>query len=173
MSLITNYKLELFPPPCFLGSAFWTGKVDFDGDLTEFLPYLNGYLKKRIYNPVAKTIIFNFENHKVSIRPKEVKISNIKDKEEGEVITRKLIDFLNELWDKKDSITPDYEKKEPPKVLDIYKILPKTNCGNCSHASCFVFATKLSQGDAEIYECSELDKEEKEQIEKLFWGDKQ
>jgi ArsR family metal-binding transcriptional regulator len=170
MTLINNYKLQLFPPPCLPGSVYWSGKLEIDNNLTELLPFLNGYLNKRIYIPQAKTIVFNFENHKVSIRPDEIKIGNIIDKEEGEKVAANLVKFINNIWERRSEITPDYSKKEPPKVIDIYKLLPKTNCKKCNQPSCFVFATKLSQGDAEIYQCPEIDKEKINEIEKLFWG---
>ncbi len=170
MTLIKDYKLELFPPPCLPGSVYWSARLEVNSNIEKLLPYLNGYLEKRIYNPQAKTIVFNFENHKVSVRPNEIKISNIPDKESGEEIAKKVVQFLNEIWQKKDEITPDFEKKEPPKVVDIYKLLPKTNCKKCNQPNCFVFATKLAQGEVEIYECPELTEENKEKIEKLFWG---
>ena len=170
ITLIKDYTLELFPPPCLPGSIYWSARLKVDSNLEKLLPYLNGYLDKRIYNPQAKTIVFNFENHKVSVRANEIKISNIPDKDSGEKIAKKIVQFLNEIWQKKDEITPDYEKKEPPKVVDIYKLLPKTNCKKCNQPNCFVFATKLAQGDVEIYECQELSKENREKIEKLFWG---
>ena len=39
-----------------------------------------------------------------------------------------MIRFLNELYTKKGSITPDHKKHKPVSVLDIYKLLPGTNC---------------------------------------------
>ncbi len=170
MGFIENYKLELFPPPCIPGSVYWSGRITFDGDLTNLLPYLNGYLKKRIYNPQAKTIVFNFKNHKIAVRSNEIKISNIIDKKDGEKIAKDITNFINEIYEKKDQIIPDFNKKEPPKVVDIYKFLPKTNCGKCQEPSCFVFATKLAQGEVEIEHCPELNEKNKKAIEKLFWG---
>ncbi len=170
MPLIKDYKLELFPPPCFPGAVHWSAKVDINGDLTDFLPYLNGYFEKNTYNPNAKTLVCSFDNHKVAIRPKEIKIGNLIDKNEGEKIAKQVIELINELWEKKDELTPNYEKKEPPKVIDIYKILPKTNCKKCNHPSCFVFATKLSQGDEDIESCPELNLREKELLKQLFFG---
>ena len=170
MGIIKNYKLELFPPPCIPGSIYWSGRITFDEDLTELLPYLNGYLTKKIYNPQAKTIVFNFKNHKIAVRSNEIKISNIIDKDDGEKIAKEIINFINKIYEKRNEIDPDYEKKEPPKVVDIYKLLPKTNCKKCQEASCFVFATKLAQGEVEIDHCPELDEEKRKEIERLFWG---
>ena len=37
--------------------------------------------------------------------------------------------------------------------LDIFKLLPKTNCGDCSVPTCLAFAMKLAQGQAELAAC--------------------
>ncbi|MBA2863755.1 acetyl-CoA decarbonylase/synthase complex subunit gamma [Methanococcus maripaludis] len=41
-------------------------------------------------------------------------------------------------------------------AMDIYKLLPKTNCGKCGDASCMAFAAKLSQKEAELSACPQL-----------------
>jgi acetyl-CoA decarbonylase/synthase complex subunit gamma len=37
--------------------------------------------------------------------------------------------------------------------MDIFKLLPKTNCGECGVATCMAFAMKLSQKNAELSQC--------------------
>ena len=36
------------------------------------------------------------------------------------------------------------------KALDIYKLLPKTNCKKCGHPTCLAFAMKLATGKVEV-----------------------
>ncbi len=38
-------------------------------------------------------------------------------------------------------------------AVDIYKFLPKTNCGKCGTSSCFGFAAKLATNQASPDEC--------------------
>ncbi len=38
-------------------------------------------------------------------------------------------------------------------AMDIYKQLPKTNCGDCGVPTCLAFAMKLAQGQASLDEC--------------------
>ena len=40
--------------------------------------------------------------------------------------------------------------------MDIYQLLPKTNCRLCSAKTCMAFATKLALGDVEPEECTPL-----------------
>lgn len=43
------------------------------------------------------------------------------------------------------------------KALDVYKLLPKTNCKKCGHPTCLAFAMKLAAGKAEVEACPDLD----------------
>jgi len=46
--------------------------------------------------------------------------------------------------------------------LDIFKLLPKTNCGDCGVPTCMAFAMKLVQKKAELSECPHASDEAKE-----------
>ncbi|MHB8158184.1 MAG: (Fe-S)-binding protein, partial [Desulfocucumaceae bacterium] len=67
-----------------------------------------------------------------------------------------LHDLINETWEKRDSITPNYEKKVKPTVPQFYSWLPKTNCKECGEASCFAFATMIITGKQHIENCRPL-----------------
>jgi len=43
------------------------------------------------------------------------------------------------------------------KALDVYKLLPKTNCKKCGYPTCLAFAMKLATGKAEVEACPDLD----------------
>lgn len=40
--------------------------------------------------------------------------------------------------------------------IDVYKLLPRTNCGECSEANCMAFATKVVNGETVIDACPPL-----------------
>ena len=46
--------------------------------------------------------------------------------------------------------------------LEIFKLLPKTNCGECGVPTCMAFAMKLAQKKAELSECPHASEEAKE-----------
>jgi len=52
--------------------------------------------------------------------------------------------------------------------MDIYKLLPKTNCEDCGEASCMAFATKLSEKETQLDLCTELEPEAFAQLEALL-----
>jgi len=48
--------------------------------------------------------------------------------------------------------------------LEIFKLLPKTNCGDCGVPTCMAFAMKLAQKKAELSECPHASEEAKETL---------
>ncbi|MHC1625686.1 MAG: (Fe-S)-binding protein, partial [Methermicoccaceae archaeon] len=45
--------------------------------------------------------------------------------------------------------------------LEVYKFLPKTNCGECGEATCMAFASKLINRDVTLEDCPPLADDEK------------
>jgi acetyl-CoA decarbonylase/synthase complex subunit gamma len=48
--------------------------------------------------------------------------------------------------------------------LDIFKLLPKTNCGDCKMPTCLAFAMKLAGGQAKLEDCPHVSDEAKETL---------
>lgn len=62
-----------------------------------------------------------------------------------------------EIESNKSEIVPDISPYDPPKVLDIYKLLPKRGgCSECGYTSCMAFATALINDLASLEACIEL-----------------
>ena len=40
--------------------------------------------------------------------------------------------------------------------IDVYKLLPKTNCGECGEANCMAFATRVVNGELVLSDCPPL-----------------
>ncbi|MDH4162694.1 MAG: DUF3786 domain-containing protein [Nitrospirota bacterium] len=49
-------------------------------------------------------------------------------------------------------------------AVEIYKLLPKTNCGTCGTATCFGFAAKVASGLASITSCANLNDQAREEL---------
>ncbi|MDD5654849.1 MAG: (Fe-S)-binding protein, partial [Candidatus Omnitrophica bacterium] len=49
--------------------------------------------------------------------------------------------------------------------LDIYKLLPKTNCKECGFATCLAFAMQLAKKSANLDKCPYLSAESKIALE--------
>ena len=55
---------------------------------------------------------------------------------------------------------PEAEKKRKSikeiSPIDVYKLLPRTNCGECGEANCMAFATRLVNGELLLADCPPL-----------------
>jgi DNA-binding CsgD family transcriptional regulator len=69
------------------------------------------------------------------------------DQNQARNFIKYLIDFLNDIYDQRDQLKPDFKTFSPASVLDIYKLLPQTNCKECGYPTCMAFAAALSKSE--------------------------
>ena len=62
---------------------------------------------------------------------------------------------------KKDKIEPSYQGMPRPSIIEILKLLPKTNCKECGAPTCLVFATQVADGAKGATNCPILEKKDK------------
>jgi len=67
---------------------------------------------------------------------------------------------INSINDRRGEIQPSYESIGQVKALDVFKLLPKTNCGQCGQPTCLAFAAAVAQAEKEIEECPPLSSED-------------
>ena len=65
-------------------------------------------------------------------------------------------EFLNDVYDRREEITPDHEMRAKPTPLQLYTLLPRTNCKKCGEPTCLAFAAKLIIGQKTIDKCQPL-----------------
>jgi ArsR family metal-binding transcriptional regulator len=80
----------------------------------------------------------------------------IEDEKEAQEILDKLKDLINETYENRSQIEPNYSEGDHLKPSDIQKLLPGTNCKECGFRSCLAFAFKLVDQKIEIAKCIPL-----------------
>jgi len=64
------------------------------------------------------------------------------------------------------------EVKQKLSPIEVYKLLPKTNCKECGEQGCFPFAVKLANGEKTLQGCTQIQQPkysaEKEMLEKMI-----
>lgn len=154
--LIRDYRLRLHRPACD-PSAEWLNAVGLlRDDITEVLPYLNATIKGCIYNPRTPGLTFLKEGHRITVRPRELAVSKCTDEQEARALLDWLQQTINETWERRESIEPNYHSVGELAAIEAYKLLPGTNCGECGESTCLAFATKLVMHEANITACSPL-----------------
>jgi len=136
--------------------TFWGAYFKLDTDVSRLFPYLNAILADAKFYDKPECVEFILDDFKCTLYPQEVIASPFTGEDQARQFAQRLIDFLNDLYNKKDSLQPNYKKFKPVPVLDIYKILPQTNCQECGFATCLAFAAALNKRQASPDQCPGL-----------------
>jgi ArsR family metal-binding transcriptional regulator len=157
--LIEDYEIALSTPACDLSSPLYLAKLSFDADIGEVLPYVNATVEKGEFLPGLPVLVWREGGRKYALRPSEISISSLSDREEAERAAREIVDRVNAVWEDRANLEPSYATWERPKVLEIFKLLPRTNCGECGVPACMAFASDLSKGKKRPEDCPPLREE--------------
>lgn len=130
--------------------------ADVSGEIHEVFPYLNAILKGCIYNHPANTLTIKKDGKMFTLHAHHITLAKIEDEKEAEEILSWLRDLINETYEKRGQIEPNYSMAAELKALDIYRLLPGTNCKKCGELTCLAFAVKLVGRDIEITKCDPL-----------------
>ena len=135
-----------------------------DGDIGEALPYLNTRLKGHQFSPDPPMLTLKLPGKLVTLTSHEIAINIVKDQDEAEDILKWLTEEINATWERRGEITPSFEAAVPPRVLDVLKWLPRSNCRACGRPTCMVFAVQLAQGTQGCDGCPSLDQENQKRL---------
>jgi ArsR family metal-binding transcriptional regulator len=97
-----------------------------------------------------------------------ITLAKIEDENEAEEILGWLKNLINQTYDMRDRIEPNFSKGAELKALDIFKLLPGTNCKKCGELTCLAFAVKLVGQEIEITKCLPLFSEEYQEKRKVL-----
>jgi ArsR family metal-binding transcriptional regulator len=159
--LLTRYNKEIFRPECNPSFQSLHCIARLDQDVTEALPYLNATLGGFEYLKDPPAVTFRIQGKLITVHPREIAINALRDEEEADKILEWLKREINHAWENRDKIMPNYEGAPKPKILEILKLLPKTNCHDCGQPTCMVFATLAAQGVKDANDCPALTEDKK------------
>ncbi len=158
--LINTESVEITCSQDHPGDEDWLAKARVPEDLTPIMPYVNAVVKRTDYYTDVPAIIWMHGDRRVAVRPHEIAVSHVGDTEEAAVEVRKVVDWLNDLWERRDAVTPMAEPKSLPPLMSVLRLLPMNNCGECALPTCTAFAVNLIEGDRRIEDCPALTSEE-------------
>jgi ArsR family metal-binding transcriptional regulator len=139
-----------------------------DADVTAVLPYLNTVLKAYDYSAEPPTLTLKLPGKLVTIHPREIAINIVKDEEEAEEILEWLQREINETWVRRGEIEPSFTVAPRPRVLDLLRLLPRSNCRKCGAPTCMVFAVWLSKGEKAPKHCPALSQPDGEKLQEYL-----
>ncbi len=113
------------------------------------------------------------DDHKIAFWPDRIAVDQLESREQAKVVMEELVKLVNDVWEGRGQIVPESTSRENLQPLELYRLLPRTNCKKCGEASCFNFALKLAAGQIELEKCEPLFveveyREQRAQIESLL-----
>ena len=168
--LLESYKKEIFRPECNPSFQSLHCIAHLDQDITDALPYLNATLGGFEYFKEPPAVTFRIHGKIITVHPREIAVNALKDEEEADKILQWLQREINDAWEKRDDIKPKYEGLPKPKLLEILKLLPKTNCRECGEPTCMVFAARVAEGAKGLEQCVPLTEENRSRIAQYMSG---
>jgi ArsR family metal-binding transcriptional regulator len=154
--LIEDYDIEVSTPACDSSSPVFTAKVSVNTDIGEVLPYFNRTLEKAEFIPGIPVLVWRENAHKYALRSDQIAISNIADRDEAAEEARAIVERINAVWENRSNLEPSYATWKKPKVLDVLRLLPGTNCRECRLNTCMAYAAKLVEDKIRLEDCPPL-----------------
>lgn len=154
--LIEDYDLEVESVPCEPGAEEFAAIVRLNVDIGPVLPYLNRTLRGARYIAQAPSLQWKKGGRNIAFWPYKIAIGHLEDRGQAEKVAQGLVDLVNRTWERREEIEPDYEMRRRPGPLEIYNLLPRTNCRGCGQPTCYIFASKLVIGHVKLEACPVL-----------------
>jgi len=127
-----------------------------DENISDVLPYLNTVLRGHQYITEPPSLTLKFNGKLITIYSREIAINIVKDQAEADRILEWLKQEINDTWKRRNQIKPSFSAAQKPGILNILKLLPKTNCKECGQPTCMVFALLVTEGKKGPEDCPQL-----------------
>jgi len=124
--------------------------------LDDVLPYRARLPGVIAYNPDARTLTFRRSPGFLTLYPDKVYITQVKNADEGLELLAALKDAINATWEHRAELVAVTVGRRAPRPLDVWTLLPQTNCRQCGEATCMAFAVGLLQQKRVLTECLPL-----------------
>ena len=162
--LLKSYKMEIFRAECNPSFEALHCFAHLNQDVGKAIPYLNAVLGGFTYQKDPPSVTFKAHGKLITVHAKKIAVNALKDEDEAVKIIEWLKQEINSAWENRENIEPLYQAAPQPKVIEILKLLPRTNCGECGQPTCMVFAAQVAEGAKGSEDCPPLDDANREQL---------
>jgi len=130
--------------------------VELSDDISAVFPYLNAVCPYISFNPGANAVTVRRGERLLTFYPRTAIFAKVEGVEDAIAQLEWFRDLCLKTWECRQTITPSYQLKSMLGPLDIYRLLPGTNCKRCGEATCMAFAVAILQGRRTPEECPPL-----------------
>jgi ArsR family metal-binding transcriptional regulator len=167
LARVTNY--EIFRPKMDSTRERLHSIATLEEDISPAFPYINAELGGWDYDQKNQTLLLKLSDGKwITLQAREIAIRGAGDLEESHALIEWITSQINDIYARRDLITPRFTSQAALKVIEILKLLPMTNCKVCGYATCMAYATAIREGEISLNDCPPLWEEKyRERKEKL------
>ncbi len=131
--------------------------AELSDDVQPVLPHLAALLPRAGYNHAAGILTLVLESRLLTVYPRVVTLAKALDEEDAARVLEWLRERVNEAATRQAELTPCLGRRRSPRILDVYRLLPGTNCRRCGEATCLALAGRLIFGEASLRDCPALE----------------
>jgi len=157
-------KLEIIQVlPCFTTSGYIRFVAKANKNLSDLIPIIYLHFPPGIatYSKGSNVLTLHIWNRLVTFHPDgTIAVTNTRDLQEAKEILERVKSVINEAYkeymQRGKPSNSEIEKATKISWLDVYKYLPKLNCGGCGYQTCSTFAVDVLRGVAKLSKCTKL-----------------
>lgn len=131
-------------------------RATLDEGIGELLPYLNALIQGAIYNHAGKSLTIKKDGRLITLYPRRIDGAKLEDERDAREVLDWLQEQINYCSEHRAELELSYERRERLAAVDVYKLLPETNCGRCGEPTCLAFALRLVNEETSILRCGPL-----------------
>jgi ArsR family metal-binding transcriptional regulator len=154
--LIESYELDIQVSTHSMEEFEYEAIAHLTVDISDVLPYLNALLPRGIYVPERPSLAWRHDGHNIGFWPERIAADDLENREEAEQVMEELVALVNRTWERREELEPDHTTHKRLQPLELYQLLPRSNCRTCGEDTCFNFALKLVAAQTELALCSPL-----------------
>jgi ArsR family metal-binding transcriptional regulator len=124
-----------------------------EGDLGPVLPYLNAVMQQASYTPAAETLTFMEGYRMIALYRERITIAKADEIVDAWRTLDDIRRLVEQTWRDRNQIEPSFEIRRKPPAIEIFKRLPRTNCGLCGEPACMAFAVRVWLGEIPVNLC--------------------
>ena len=153
-------NLDIFRPKMDSSKEVLQAIATFQADISPAFPYVNAELGGWDYDQTNQALLLKLSEGKwITLHPHKIAIRGARDLEEAHALMEWIKGQINEIYERRDRLTPRYVSQAGLKIMEILKLLPMTNCKACGYATCMAFAAALREGEIRREDCPPLGEE--------------
>jgi ArsR family metal-binding transcriptional regulator len=166
--LLNGYRVEIFLPACNAHFQSLHCIAHLDEDVGEAIPFLNAVLGGDVYIKDPPSVTFTMHGKLLTVHGRKIAVNALRDEAEAHSILKWIKDEINGAWENRERIVPKYEGAKKAHPLEIYKLLPRTNCKACGQPTCMAFSALAASGVKGAEDCTALQKDGRSMLEKYL-----